>query len=64
MIDPDYDSMADYVDAESITLSDALKEVAVSAASRLFRPSHEIIHAFPCSGMLQKMQDFQQALHG
>ena len=36
----------------------------LSRPSRSFKLSHEIIRVHPCNGMLLRMQDFQQALHG
>ena len=64
MVDPDYDSMADYVDVESINAYQMLlKKGKVSKKpSRLFRLSPEIIHVFLCSGMFQKMLVSQKGL--
>ena len=66
MIDPDYDSMADYVDVESINAYQMLLDQAslLSRPSRSFKPNHVIILVRQCNGMLLKMQVFQQALHG
>ena len=66
MIDPDYDSMADYVDVESINAYQMLldKGSLLSKPLRLSKLSHVIIHVRQCNGMLLKMQVFQQALHG
>ena len=68
MIDPDYDSMADYVDVESINayqmLLDQGKSPEQAKPLRLFKPNHVIILVRPCNGMLLKMQVFQQAHHG
>ena len=57
MVDPDYDSMADYVDVESINAYQMLLEEGRvrEEAFRLFRLSRVIIHEFPASGMPRKM---------
>ena len=66
MIDPDYDSMADYVDVESINAYQMLLDQGKSPeqAFKIIQLSHEIILVRQCNGMLLKMQVFQQALHG
>lgn len=66
MIDPDYDSMADYVDVESINAYQMLLDQGQSPekAFKSFKLNPVIIHVRLCNGMLLKMQVFQQALHG
>ena len=62
MIDPDYDSMADYVDVESINAYQMLLDQGKSPeqALRLFKPNHVIILVRQCNGMLLKMQVFNR----
>ena len=66
MVNPEYDSMADYVDVESINAYQMLLDQGKSPeqASRLPKLSHVIILVRQCNGMLLRMQVFQQVLHG
>ena len=60
MIDPDYDSMADYVDVESMLTKCSWTKVSLlSKLSRLSKLSHVIIPVRQCNGMLLIMQVFQ-----
>ena len=62
MIDPDYDSMADYVDVRiHQCLPDALDQgKSPEQAFKIIKLSHVIIHVRQCNGMLLKMQVFNR----
>ena len=53
MIDPDYDSMADYVDVESMNATRCFGSgQSPEQAFKIIQLSPVIIHVHPCNGML------------
>ncbi len=66
MLDPDYSSMDDYVDIESLNAYQIMLDEGKSQeeAFSIIQRNLETILEYQCNGMIVRMQVFLKALHG